>query len=101
MKITITELSQVCELLFKKTKLSGFNEIDFDTDNYWTIASDEREKFDKEPALIVGSLFDDIEELKKILHKKNPTTIVDFDRLANILVAVGERISRSDKPFLP
>lgn len=71
-----------------------------DADNYWIIASGDRENFNIEtPDICVGSLYDDIEYLKKILEGVNAPTPVDFDRLASVLIAVGERISRSDRVY--
>ncbi|MEN2773866.1 hypothetical protein ABCY62_02205 [Acetivibrio clariflavus] len=84
----------------EKLEENEFDEIEFDKDNYWYVSSDEREVFsEKLPSLIVGSIADDIQSLKKVLDKTNIPTPVDFDRLGNVLIALGERISRSDKIF--
>ncbi len=100
MKITVNELKTICELLLDKAEKIGFKEVEFDTDNYWFVSSDERENFTKDtPNLCVGSITDDILSLKGILNKTYPSTPVDFDRLANVLIAIGERISRSDKVY--
>lgn len=100
MKISINELKTLCQLLLDKVEEIGFNEIEFDTDNYWFVSSDEREIFTEDtPNLSVGSIADDIQSLRGILNKTNPSTTVDFDRLANVLIALGERISSSDKVY--
>ena len=98
--ISINELKNLCRLLLDKAEKIGFKEIEFDVDNYWFVSSDEREVFNENyPTLSVGSITDDIQSLKKILDKTNPSTPVDFDRLANVLIALGEKISRSDKVY--
>ncbi len=100
MKIRLSELKFSCDMLLNKAKESGFSEIEIETDYYWFISSDEREEFDSDtPSLCVGSIYDDIDGLKKIIIGVNPPTPVDFDRLANILIAVGQRISTSNKIY--
>jgi len=65
--ISINELKILCQL--------------FDVDNYWFVSSDEREVFNENyPTLSVGSITDDIQSLKKILDKTNPS------------IALGEKI---------
>jgi len=98
--ITINELKILCQLLLDKAEKIGFKEVEFDVDNYWFVSPDEREVFSENiPSLSVGSITDDIQSLRKILDKTNPSTPVDFDRLANVLIALGEKISRSDKAY--
>ncbi|AEV68169.1 hypothetical protein [Acetivibrio clariflavus] len=99
--ISINELKNLCRLLLDKAEKIGFKEIEFDVDNYWFVSSDERKVFkENTPSLCVGSITDDIQNLRKVLDKTNPSTSVDFDRLANVLIAVGEKISCSDKVYL-
>lgn len=96
-KITITpeELRKICEMLLNQVITSGFKQIDLETDYYWDIFMDDREDFNIKPDPVVGSLFDDIEELRRVLRKEIPPTVVDFQRLANVLIAVGEKMSNS------
>jgi hypothetical protein len=101
-KIKINDLKKLCNQLLENVEKLGFEEISFDNkDWYWTIVSSERENLDKEPNIIgVGSLWDDVEELNKVLNKKNPITIVDFSRIANIIIAIEETIANSGQPFI-
>ncbi|HTE13280.1 MAG TPA: hypothetical protein VK645_20010 [Chitinophagaceae bacterium] len=46
---------------------------------------------DAEPA--IGSLFDDWENLNKVIHNQQPATFVDVDRLAAILRAISEELN--------
>lgn len=100
MRVRLKELKRLCEILINKAVKSGFEEIEIDADNFWIIASGDRENINIEtPNVCVGSLYDDIGYLNKILEGANPPTPVDFDRLASVLIAVGERISRSDRVY--
>lgn len=100
MKITVEEMKRLCEILLETAERSGFQEFELDADYYWLIGSDDREDFSTgEPEVVVGSLREDIESLRKISEGSNPPTTVDFDRLASVLVAVGEHIQRSDKIY--
>ena len=94
------ELKQACEMLLDKAITAGFDHISFDMDYYWCVTSDERENIEEPKLLGVGSLFDDVTELKRMLSGENPVTTNDFERLANILIAMCQRIDRSNKLFL-
>ena len=63
---------------------------------YWLIAPDEREDLTKEPKLCVGSLRDDLSKLKK-LPSRQFATLVDIDRFANVLIALGEKMSSGNR----
>ncbi|GBF32468.1 hypothetical protein DCCM_0664 [Desulfocucumis palustris] len=100
MKISINELKFLFEILIKKAEEAGFNEFVIDKDNYWLVSSSEREDFTiATPEVSVGSMIDDVESLQKVLEGINIPTPVDFDRFANILIAVGDMINRSDKVY--
>ena len=100
MKVKMSQIKHLSEILINKALDSGFEEIEIDSDYYWLVSSDEREDFSSNtPIMCVGSIDDDIDSLIKILKGVNPPTIVDFDRLANVLIAVGQRISSSDKVY--
>ena len=92
----VQELKQVCELLLTYLEQQGCSKIELEQDAYWTVIS--REDLyanDGPPKLGVGSLNDDLEGLKKVLGGTNPPTTNDFDRLGNILIAIGDKIYRS------
>jgi len=101
MKVKLEDIKKLCKIIVDQAENSGFNELNLTGDYYWTIKSEDREDFSKDtPIICVGSLHDDIEYLEKILEGSNPATIIDFDRLANLLSAIGNEISKSEKPFL-
>ncbi len=98
MVLNVNELKQMCEMLMNKAIEAGFKEVKLDKEYYWIIASDDRENFDVEsPNVCVGSLVDDLSEMKKVLNGEQQPTVLDFDRLASVLVATGEKISNSSK----
>ena len=100
MKITIEDLLKILELLISKAEHSGIETIEVNSDYYWNISSEDRENFTTDkPDVCVGSLYDDLQELQKVLSKKNPPTILDFERLGNILIFLGNKISKSDKIY--
>lgn len=98
-EINLKELSKLFEILIKEAIEAGFEKIDVDSDNYWVVTSSERDDFSRTPVISVGSLIDDMESLRKVLEGSNPATTVDIDRLANVLIAISNYITNSDKIF--
>lgn len=93
-------LKKNLEMILTKAEDSGLKEIKIDKDYYWTIDADDRINFTTDqPEICTGSLCDDLEELQKVLSKTNPLTILDFERLGNILIFIGDKISESDKIY--
>lgn len=100
MELRIGELQGLFKILVDKLEGLNLTEFKFESDNYWVISPDERVDFSTgSPNLCVGSLKDDLDSLKRVLNGSNPLTPVDFDRLASVLVAIGEAISHSKEVF--
>lgn len=100
MKINLNEIRQIFNNMLDRANELGITEIETNVDYYWIVTADDRTNFNtKVPNVCVGSLIDDYEELKKTLDGTNPHTALDFDRVANIIVEVGNEISSSDKPY--
>ena len=98
MKIALNDLKKLCEKILEKAEKSGFKEIDIDADSYWDI--DDMCDFKVEnPTIIIGSFMDDWNSLEKVLSNENPATIVDFDRLGNVIKILGDVIYKSDKIY--
>jgi hypothetical protein len=87
-------------MLVNKAKNQGISKVELN-DYYWLVAADERENVTspEKPSLVVGSLVDDWESILKMINGQYPPTIVDFERLGNILIAIGEAIHHSQKPY--
>lgn len=98
MEINLTDIKSMCSLLIDTAIKSDIDTITADIDYYWRIAPEERVKFDKAPSeMHVGSLEDDLSCLYKVLNRTWIPTVVDFDRLGNLFIAIGQCIADSDK----
>jgi hypothetical protein len=91
MKITTDELRFIFDSVIKKLKIEGYRELEIEDDFYCLIST---EKWSDMSILDdihcdVGSLQDDLRELKKIPEKET-VTFVDFDRLAAILRMISQ-----------
>ena len=96
MKLFIKDLRILCEKILTKAEESGIQELEIDFDYYWDVSSEDKCNLEtKEPDLIVGSLVDDLNSLKNILKNETTPTIIDFERLGNLIKAVGDSISKS------
>lgn len=100
MEIKLDDLKTVVDLLINKAKKRGIMTVEL-RDYYWSVPADERENITENlaPSLVVGSLVDDWEGIVKVINGINSPTIVDFERVGNILISVGESIYRSKKPL--
>ncbi len=97
MIVKLDELKNILEILISKAENSKIKKIEIDNDYYWNISTDDRENFTvDQPEVCVGSLYDDLQELNKVLNKQNQPTPLDFERLGNILIFLGNKISKSD-----
>ena len=95
-KISIEKLEQIFNLLMEKSKkIDMIQEIEIETDYYWIITTDEWENFnsDSSPVPCVGSIIDDWASLQTVLNNQEIITVVDYDRFANILRAIAEKMS--------
>jgi hypothetical protein len=100
MKVKMSELKELCEMILTKVELIGCSEIDLPNDYYWFIHSSDREDihaYNASSKAVLGSLIDDMESLRKVLNGTNPPEINDFDRLGNVVIVVGEAISLSSR----
>ncbi len=84
-KITTDDLEQLFRLLIARLKSLDINELHLDDNWYWKV--DENEKFNLETIpqnINVGSYFDDIERINKILKDEN-LLLTDLSTISNIL----------------
>lgn len=91
MQITPDDL----ELLFQKATnylRNNGSHFGINTDYYALIPTDEWEKLEQ-PQIVIGSLFDDTTELKRVLADEIPFTSVDLNRLASLLRALSQVIT--------
>lgn len=89
--IKTTELTILFSKLIECLKMFGAESIDIEIDLYnviyaedWDIAND------VEKSVCIGSLEDDIDELKKLITDPDrPCSSVDFDRFSSLLQAIA------------
>ncbi len=89
--LTVMELENLFKLIIEKLKKDKVEFILINFDEYWNIASDEWDNFDKTPEPIVGSILEDIQYLKRTLNKNEIFTYSDFDRVGTVLKAISEK----------
>src|SRR3990167_85224 len=82
-------------MLIIKIKLQGITKVALKDDFYWNM--DCEEKFNlknKKLDFTIGSLVDDLQSIAQVLFKRCIPTLLDFDRLANLLVYLGDTLSK-------
>ena len=100
MKINIEELEKGFQLIFQKIKEgNNFVEIECNHDFYWTIDSNDRLVMAKEPQVIVGSLYDDIDSLRKMNSGIVEPLSESLDWLGNLIIYFGSKIYESEDSF--
>jgi hypothetical protein len=95
MKIDFKELERWFLMLLAHARARGLSSADAAAaDMYWTTTSEDwLLNPPREPKLGVGSLHDDILELRKSLADPQAITSVDFDRLASVLRLISHQLS--------
>jgi len=88
--IEISEIEHLFKSVIDKLKKENVNSIDIYNDFYRFIPADKWDSYE-ENIILVGSLDDDVESLKKVLNDPDrELTFVDFDRLASVLHAISQ-----------
>jgi len=100
LEVKLEDVITAIHMLVDKAKKQGISAVELN-DYYWSVAAEERENVTvpDEPSLVVGSLVDDWESILKMINGQNPPSIVDFERLGNVLISIGEAIHHSHKPY--
>ena len=93
MNFKLSDLDEIIKIIVSKTKIDN---LDINKDYYWNIDPESKFNPNKDPELNIGSLSDDLEYLNLILQKKHDPNILDFERLGNLLIYIGEHISKSE-----
>ena len=95
MEIKLSNLEMLLSMLIIKIKLQGITKVALKDDFYWNM--DCEEKFNlknKKLDFTIGSLVDDLQSIAQVLFKRCIPTLLDFDRLANLLVYLGDTLSK-------
>ncbi len=94
--ITPIELQKIFDKIIKKLLENEVDEIIIEYDLYNKIPANKWNIYDKEieKNVVMGSLYDDVDELKNIIdNKEEICTFVDFDRTASILHYISEKLN--------
>jgi hypothetical protein len=93
MKLKTSDIEEVCLLLIKHVRESGYEEIEIDSDHYWEIEKEERYNvYEKPKDLSIGQLSEDWNWLQSYLDKKAEPIGYGLVWCGNILRAVGEKV---------
>lgn len=97
--MTMDEIQRCLSLLLEHASRQGLTGIDAgNVDFYWTMTSEDWLVADIEPKPAVGSLHDDIAELKRLLTDPDRASSVDLDRLASILRLLSDHLTSTRPP---
>jgi hypothetical protein len=97
MKIDLDEIERCAQVLIAHARKRGLTSVDAsDVDMYWTTTDEDWfVQVSGTPTLAVGSLSDDIAELKQLADDPKRATIVDLDRLASVIRLMSCQLSRA------
>lgn len=93
-KLNVEEMKILCGILLDHVKDWGIKEISFDAndDLYFKICHQDREfteEFLDKPKYVIGSLSEDIEDLRRLLKDKEEVISIDLERIGAIFTALG------------
>lgn len=92
LSIGVGELINISNKLLNQLKQDTNNEVKLSNDYYWTI-EDGRYKFEEEPkANGIGSIIDNLQEIRQSVHYNPPILWHDLDALANVLLAISHEL---------
>jgi len=93
MKINLSEIVTMLEVLVISTKNRGYSDIELKEDWYLHVMSYDRECFETmQPKLGIGSLADDIEGLREMVRDEIASSL-DFERLASVLISIARTMN--------
>jgi hypothetical protein len=90
--IKLDELELYLQLAISHARLLGITELTLKERDYYLTFGDERFVMSDQPQAGVGSLHDDVLELKKLSHDPSRVSCVDLDRLAEMLHLLSDAI---------
>ncbi len=91
MKIKVKDLRELCNKLLDHAEYQLSKEIDLDYGMFWVVPFDDGQKLEK-PDPVMDDLREDIKEILELIGKDYGSTDLDFERLGNIIKAIGYTI---------
>lgn len=93
MKVAVSELRKVANLLFDHLEASGNTEIDLDKDFYWSIPDEKLHSMYEQPSgFTAGQLTDDWRELQRLASGQRPPIAYALVWLSAILRRIGSKV---------
>ena len=91
-EISVPELHVLLDKAAGYLQVATSQPFELETDYYALISTEEWGALEGAQP-VVGSLFDDVAELKRVAQDRIPFSSVDLDRLASVLRALSQLIS--------
>lgn len=88
-ELSIEEIKGLFNLVIEKLRGENTLVFSFDNDEYWNVVGSDMTDFSQTPDLSVGSLYDDINYLKRSLQENTMVSYSDLDRLAAVLKSIS------------
>jgi hypothetical protein len=96
MEIKAEELKAILEQLLEYQKELGRESFSLSYDYYWDIVKEQKYNSYNEPSLFtLGQLSWDLEHLQDTLREKRDPTNLHFVWLGQLLIAIGETMTKS------
>jgi hypothetical protein len=86
-------LKKAFDAIFSKIAGSLDSSISISNDYYLNIPMDEAYNVSNSVMPSIGSLYDDWENLMRVINEQQPVTFVDVDRLASIMKAISQELN--------
>lgn len=86
----IDDLKEIINILLLRVKENIGDEISFSNDYYWDIANNQLyDPYNMPTDITLGSLYDDISEVDRLLLSSDDAIVYDLKRIAEILKALS------------
>lgn len=94
MKVRMDDLENLCNEAFARLEKAGLSVINFSENHYWSVSFNEATYLAERPEITMGSLFDDWRSLQGIGSGRRFMSTLDFERLGNIITALGNEFQK-------
>ncbi|MBK8136870.1 MAG: hypothetical protein KA401_03520 [Anaerolineae bacterium] len=90
--VTVSQLRTLANLLLDNLEALNLSQIAIERDYYWEMSANDRYSMNKEPEdFSVGQLFDDLDNLLRVLDGSREPTRLTLTWYAALLRYIGER----------
>jgi hypothetical protein len=94
MELTIQDMRKLADILITHAEKLRVKKMPLDYDYYIKVPLKKTSNFIDNPQenYVIGSLYDDVEDLKKVLSGEYEPTTVDIEKFGAIMTALGQQI---------